>query len=172
MFFSTAGISVAGCSTLAPKYASSEASSNPMTSMRCACRHSRGSVVINSLDVGPDLDSAGIQRRADDGSREVRSAPAEGGGYTLGRRSDETAHHGNLVGLQERFYVMAQSVTGPIEQWNRSGVRGIRNYAVTGIEQHRVDPARCQSGTDDSTRDQFTRGKDVVGATRSQFAQR
>src|SRR5664279_6411580 len=159
MFFSTAGISVAGCSTLAPKYASSEASSNPMTSMRCACRHSRGSVVINSLDVGPDLDSAGIQRRADDGSREVRSAPAEGGGYTLGGRSDETPHYGNLVGLQERFYVIAQSVSGSIEQGNCSGMTGVRDDVVTGIDQHRVDPARCKRGTDDSTRQQLTRGK-------------
>src|SRR2546430_1203904 len=45
MFFWIAGSTVAGCNTLAPKYASSAASSKLMTLMRCASGQILGSVV-------------------------------------------------------------------------------------------------------------------------------
>src|SRR5271166_5493497 len=59
MFFSIAGNTVAGCNTLAPKYANSAASSKLMTLMRCASGQILGSVVfIPSTSVQISIRSA------------------------------------------------------------------------------------------------------------------
>ena len=111
MFFSTAGISVAGMQYLRAEECQFRrfVESDDIDALRLRAQPRIGG--HHSFDVSPDLDSPGIQRSADDGSRKVRPSPAEGGGHTLGGRSDETTHDGNLVGLQERLHVMTQSVT-------------------------------------------------------------
>jgi hypothetical protein len=56
---STAGSNVAGCSTFAPKYANSAASSKLMVRIRCASAQIRGSVVsIPSTSVHISMASA------------------------------------------------------------------------------------------------------------------
>ena len=80
MFFSMAGSTVAGCSTFAPKYASSAASAKEHASMRWPPGRIVGSAGQHAVDVGPDLDLFRADARADDGRREIRPAAAERGG--------------------------------------------------------------------------------------------
>ena len=71
MFFATAGRIVLGCSTLAPKYASSDASANDScgTSTRIGDDARIGRE--HAVHVGPDLDLADVEARAEDRGRVV-----------------------------------------------------------------------------------------------------
>ena len=63
MFLETAGRIVLGCSTFAPKYASSEASSNDSRGTTCADGDDARVGRHHAVDVGPDLNLAGVERR-------------------------------------------------------------------------------------------------------------
>ena len=73
----TAGRIVLGCSTLAPKYASSDASSNDSRGTTCVDGHHARIGGHHAVHVGPDLDLRAHERGAEDRRRIVGSAAAE-----------------------------------------------------------------------------------------------
>ena len=53
----------------------------------------------DAVDIGPDLDGAGMESAADQGAGVVRATAAQGGG-DLDLRADEAAQNGYLARLQ------------------------------------------------------------------------
>ena len=103
MFFWTAGSTVAGCSTFAPKYASSAASSKLMTLMRRASGAEARIGGHHAVDVGPDFDAFGVEAGAKNRGGKIGAAAADGRGDAGAVRADESAHHGNFAGIEQRF---------------------------------------------------------------------
>ena len=82
-----AGSTVAGCSTFAPKYASSAASAKEHVFDAIAAGKNGGIGGEHAVDVGPDLNLFRADARAHDGRRVIRTAAAERGGHAVfGRR--------------------------------------------------------------------------------------
>ena len=101
MFFSTAGNTVAGCSTFAPKYANSAASSKLMILMRCASGQIRGSVVfIPSTSVQISIASASSPAPAS--AAEKSDPPRPMVVVIPARRANEPAHHRHLAVRDQR----------------------------------------------------------------------
>ena len=115
MLRSTAGRIVLGCSTLAPKYASSAASANDS----CGTRRGDGDDARiggeHAVHVGPDLNLARIDAGADDRAGIIRPTAPQRRRMPVGRRADESAEHGNVAGVESGVTVLrsAALVSGP-----------------------------------------------------------
>ena len=138
MFFATAGRIVLGCSTLAPKYASSDASANESCGTSRGVRHDARIGGEHAVHVGPDLDLVHVEARAEDRRRIVRAAAAERRRHAVGGRADEAAQHRHLARPRARRRP-ARGVRAQVA--SMSGTAAVCSASVTSTCA-RVDPDR------------------------------
>ena len=179
----TAGRIVLGCSTFAPKYASSDASANE------SCATTRGTIDDariggeHAVDVGPDLNLATLQpraartcqpvhARAHHRRRIVRSAAAERGRDTVTtccRRS----RRGPARGPRARRGTISRSTASRVS--SASGRAAVCSSSVTSARLASTHAARhvrfVERGGDDAAADDLADRRDRVERARRGLAQ-
>ena len=138
MLRSTAGRIVLGCSTLAPKYASSAASANDSCGTRRGERDDARIGAEHAVHVGPDLNLARADAGADERAGIIRAAAPERRGVAIDRRADESAKHRHAAARRESAAPVLRSAA----LVSAAERRGARVVVVGDDGAARIHPVR------------------------------
>ena len=167
----TAGWIVAGCSTLAPKYASSDASANDRCGTTRGLVTTRGSAVSMPSTSVQIWISAASQAAADDGAGEVRAAAAERGRHAAPGRADEAADDRHLRRSEQRTHPGLERAVVSANCGAAAMCSSSVTMARARIHPGAGEPARGQRGGHDAAAEDLAGGGNRVEPARRDLAQ-
>src|SRR5208282_1709012 len=87
----------------------------------------------HTVYVGPDFNALGTEPGAKNCGGKIRASAANGSGDAGAIRTNETAHHHDLAGFDQRLDTFAQALVGFLKLRNRAGIGAVGEQTLTRI---------------------------------------
>ncbi len=125
----------------------------------------------HAVHVGPDLNLADVEARAEDRGRVIRSTTAERRRHTRRRRADEAAEHRDFPRSLQRRDGLAHAIARGRHVRRGRGVLRIRDEDAARVDPGARDPAIGQRGGHDAAAHEFADRQHGVLRSRRHFSQ-
>ena len=124
---------------------------------------------LHAVDVGPDLDTLGVQPCTDQGGGEIGASAADGGGNSLAGGADKATHDGDASCIDQRFYVYLKALIDLLDLRYGARVLAIGDDDLSRICQGGGNLARQKRRCDYHAGQPLAEGDDVIGGSRREL---